>query len=222
MTGTLPSGEELLRRLETNDFVDEGADVNDLVSAIYDGFPVQRLSAALRSRNVRTVENALFVASESGWRSAALVDDLLPLTGHRSGKVRYRVAEVCLLALPDDTRLLSAAIDDLLNGTPVHRLLLIRIFLKLDDETVARETERLIALSRADSPRTALADLLSLLWAIQVLRSGLAPREKMSIIDESPATPGDLREPLVTLILEPWVRREKRKARSNEEGRSWS
>ena len=219
MTRTLPSGEELLRRLETNDFVDEGADVNDLVSAIYKGFPIRRLSTALRSENVRTVQNALFVACETGWRAAALVDDLLPLTGHKSGWIRYRVAEVCLQALPDDKRLLSAAIDDLLSGTPVHRMLLLRIFLKLDDESVARETERLIAQSRADLPPTAVADLLSLLWVIQVLRTGLLPQQKTTIIDESPVTPADLREPIVKLILEPWVQRAARKARSNEDGR---
>ena len=67
---------------------------NDLLQYYFNGFPLDTLRPLLKSSNVVVQRNASFIASELGSKSAALVDDIIPLLHSGDPHIQYAAAEV--------------------------------------------------------------------------------------------------------------------------------
>ena len=107
MTEIHLSTNELLRRLESKDHTNAGAEVNALASEFRRGLPISRLCPALRSKDTEVVESALWIASEIGSKAVQLVDVILPLaTSTASIGAKRKISDICLFSIPHDNRLI--------------------------------------------------------------------------------------------------------------------
>lgn len=86
-------GDELLER-----FLDapDDAAANELLSAFFAGYPVERLRVLLRSDNEEAVRAGAWIASELSESAAPLMDDLSRLLDHPAKYVRFFVIDAVL------------------------------------------------------------------------------------------------------------------------------
>ena len=214
---------ELLRMLETGNYESEGANLNDLASQFRRGFPIDRLRPALRSENPKTVESAMYVACELGSRVVPLVDDMLPFTTMVSIGVKYRICDVCLFAIPQDTRLVPAVSRYLIEESFFVRFHAIRVFLKMDESLLFETIQKIRTTIPATATATESEDqsgnvenaeipsrLLHVLWLILTLRSSLSYEVQKQLVGQDALIEPELKDAIIKLILGPKLKREKR------------
>jgi hypothetical protein len=117
---------------------------NDLLRALFQGYPVENLRGVLLSKDPQVVKYGVWIASELGARSRPLLPDIVPLLTHESRWVRYFAIDCVVTAAEEGEPIVKAA-----------RLL-------TDDDTAvrARATEMLAQLSREQL--TSAAEYLAL------------------------------------------------------------
>lgn len=88
------AGDELLARLAA-----EGSPeiAYELLSAIFAGYPIDRVRPLLKSPSQRVVEAAVWIASELGSGARPLLPEIFPLLSSASRKVKFGVID-CVLA----------------------------------------------------------------------------------------------------------------------------
>lgn len=85
----------LLRRLAEGE---NGKAANDLLSHLFQGYPVKRIRGLLTSDNEEAAKSGAWLASELGAAVAPLVDELPRLLAHPTPYVRFFAVEAVLLA----------------------------------------------------------------------------------------------------------------------------
>ena len=107
----MESGDVLLQRLLAGDPDPDGDLANDLLKAIFAGYPKERLRLLLASDNDTAIEAAAWILSELGASATPLLADAAPLLTHRARGARFDTLDVVLTcAGPQDGAILAQAI----------------------------------------------------------------------------------------------------------------
>jgi len=102
-------GDELLARILAGDDTGTGT---ELLNECWRGYPVERLSALLRSDVESAVKTGVFITSELAGRSRPLLNDVEPLLNHPDTWVRTDAIDtVNLAATADDAEIVARAIE---------------------------------------------------------------------------------------------------------------
>jgi hypothetical protein len=102
-------GDELLARILAGDDTGTGT---ELLNECWRGYPVERLSALLRSDDESAVKAGVFITSELAGRSRPLLNDVKPLLNHPNTWVRTDAIDtVNLAATADDAEIVARAIE---------------------------------------------------------------------------------------------------------------
>lgn len=102
--------DELLGQISCGLMDGDGRDVNELLSELHRGYPVEKLRPLLQTGNVSAVRAAAWLASELGSLAAPLLHDVPGLLTHSESYVRFYALDVVLVnAGHDDGELLARA-----------------------------------------------------------------------------------------------------------------
>lgn len=85
----LGRGDELVARLRAGAGEDADAVVYDLLTEMFDGYPLENLRPLLRSDDSTLVRHGIWIVSELGEAGTPLLDDVAPLLGHPHRNVRF-------------------------------------------------------------------------------------------------------------------------------------
>jgi hypothetical protein len=107
----MESGDVLLQRLLAGDPDPDGDLENDLLKAIFAGYPKERLRLLLASDDDTAIEAVAWILSELGASATPLLADAAPLLTHRARVARAYTLDVVLkCAGPQDSAILAQAV----------------------------------------------------------------------------------------------------------------
>ncbi len=122
-------GDQLLNQVLT---ASDDAAVQQLLTAFWHGYPVEKLRVLLHSPDEHAVKAGSWIASELATASAPLLADIAPLLNHPLRYVRYFALDTVLL-----------------NATPGHGAILARAIALIEDPDDAVRSKALALLARA-------------------------------------------------------------------------
>ncbi|MFI7129036.1 hypothetical protein ACIBQ1_25260 [Nonomuraea sp. NPDC050153] len=93
------AGDDLIQRIRAHSHADDvvGPAANDLLSELYEGYPVGNLAGLLHSGDDSAVRTATWLLSELGELAAPMMDEIPALLAHPSAQVRFYAVEVVLV-----------------------------------------------------------------------------------------------------------------------------